>query len=87
MSAELVGPAPCTALSSCFHLKTRGHSPTLPKELLLLVDSMQMAARNAAALYLTMVDLTGSINLRGRWKGRYACFDIEKNAMTVLLCG
>jgi len=43
-----------------FHLKTRGHSPTLPKELL-LVDSMQMAARNAAALYLTMVDLTGSI--------------------------
>jgi hypothetical protein len=51
----------CAALSVVvFHLKTRGHSPTLPKELL-LVDSMQMAARNAAALYLTMVDLTGSI--------------------------
>lgn len=59
MSAELVGPAPCAALSTGFHLKTRGHSPTLPKELLLLVDSMQMAARNAEALYLTMVDLTG----------------------------
>jgi len=70
MSAELVGPAPCAALSSCFHLKTRGHSPTLPKELL-LEDSMQMAARNAAALYLTMVDLTGSINLPGRWKGKW----------------
>lgn len=69
MSAELVGPAPCIALFD-FHLKTieKGHSPTLPKELL-LVDSMQMAARNAAALYLTMVDLTGSINLPGCWKG------------------
>ncbi|MCP4746761.1 MAG: hypothetical protein GY874_11570, partial [Desulfobacteraceae bacterium] len=35
--------------------KSKSNSPTLPKEL--FEESMQMAARKAAALYLTIVDV------------------------------